>query len=289
MAKDQEFPDILSKQESVNIQKAEPGAEPSVPKPAATVLLVRAPSNKVEVFMIKRNAKTNFGGAWVFPGGKLDPVDEEIEINSFCSGLTDEMASQIIDVDNGGLNYWIACIRECFEECGVLLAYRENGDLFGASDYEEMKIVASYREKLNKGEPVLLELCKELNLKLAVDRLAYVSHWITPKMEMKRYSTRFFIALAPSDQEAIHDGSEGVECTWITPEDAIKQGEEGKFPIILPTIRNLEAIVGFSSTDKLLENKVKYQSEVSSIEPKFFMKDGKMIGLLPGDEGYEDH
>ena len=58
---------------------------------------------------------------------------------------------------------------------------------------------------------------------------------------------------------------------------------------ILPTIRNLEAIVGFSSTDKLLENKVKYQSEVSSIEPKFFMKDGKMIGLLPGDEGYEDH
>ena len=289
MAKDQEFPDILSKQESVNIQKAEPGAEPSVPKPAATVLLVRAPSNKVEVFMIKRNAKTNFGGAWVFPGGKLDPVDEEIEINSFCSGLTDEMASQIINVEEGGLNYWIACIRECFEECGVLLAYRENGDLFGASDDEEMKIVASYREKLNKGEPVLLELCKELNLKLAVDRLAYVSHWITPKMEMKRYSTRFFIALAPSDQEAIHDGSEGVESTWITPEDAIKQGEEGKFPIILPTIRNLEAIVGFSSTDKLLENKVKYQSEVSSIEPKFFMKDGKMIGLLPGDEGYEDH
>ena len=171
----------------------------------------------------------------------------------------------------------------------MLLAYRENGDLFGASDEEETEILASYRDKLNRGEPVLLELCKQLNLKLAVDRLAYVSHWITPKMEMKRYSTRFFIALAPSDQKAIHDGSEGVESTWITPENAIKGGEEGKFPIILPTIRNLEAIVGFSSTDDLLENKVKCQSEVSSIEPKFFMKDGKMIGLLPGDEGYEDH
>ena len=289
MAKDQEFPEILSKQESVNIQKAEPGAPPSDPKPAATVLLVRAPENEIEVFMIKRNAKTNFGGAWVFPGGKLDPVDEEIEINSFCSGLTDEMASQIINVESGGLNYWIACIRECFEECGVLLAYRENGNLFGASDTEETKILASYRDRLNNGEPVLLELCKELNLKLAVDRLAYVSHWITPKMEMKRYSTRFFIALAPSDQKAIHDGSEGVESTWITPENAIKGGEKGNFPIILPTIRNLEAIVGFTSTNELLENKIKCQSEVSSIEPKFFMKDRKMIGLSPGDEGYEDH
>ena len=289
MSKDKDFPEILSKDQSVNIQKAEPGAEPSEPKPAATVLLVRAPSDEIEVFMIKRNAKTNFGGAWVFPGGKLDPVDEEIEINSFCAGLTDEMASQIIDVESGGLNYWIACIRECFEECGVLLAYRENGDLFGASYDAEMKILAAFRDKLNRGEPVLLELCKELNLKLAVDRLAYVSHWITPKMEMKRYSTRFFIALAPSDQKAIHDGSEGVESAWITPENAIKGGEEGKFPIILPTIRNLEAIVGFTSTNELLENKVKFQSEVSSIEPKFFMKDGKMIGLLPGDDGYEDH
>ena len=179
------------------------------------MLLVRALENEIEVFMIKRNAKTNFGGAWVFPGGKLDPVDEEIEINSFCSGLTDEMASQILNVKSGGLNYWIACIRECFEECGVLLAYRENGDLFGASDEEETEILASYRDKLNRGEPVLLELCKQLDLKLAVDRLAYVSHWITPKMEMKRYSTRFFIALAPSDQKAIHDGSEGVELSLI--------------------------------------------------------------------------
>ena len=80
MAKDQEFPEILSKQESVNIQKAEPGTPPSDPKPAATVLLVRAPENEIEVFMIKRNAKTNFGGAWVFPGGKLDPVDVDLEL-----------------------------------------------------------------------------------------------------------------------------------------------------------------------------------------------------------------
>ena len=166
---------------------------------------------------------------------------------------------------------------------------RENGDFFGASDESEMNILNSYRDRLNKGEPVLLELCKELNLKLAVDRLAYVSHWVTPKMEMKRYSTRFFIALAPDDQDAIHDGSEGVESTWISPEEALQKGEEGSFPIILPTIKNLESIIGFSDTHSLLKNKVNYQNEVSSIEPKFFMENGKLVGLLPGDIGYEDH
>jgi 8-oxo-dGTP pyrophosphatase MutT (NUDIX family) len=289
MAKDKDFPEILSKDESVNIQKADPNAPASEPKPAATVLLVRAPLEAVEVFMIKRNAKTNFGGAWVFPGGKLDPVDSEVEINSFCSGLTDEMASQILGLEEGGLNYWIACIRECFEECGVLLAYRENGDFFGASDDDEMDVLNAYQDRLNKGEPVLLELCKKLNIKLAVDRLAYVSHWVTPKMEMRRYSTRFFIAIAPEDQDAIHDGSEGVESIWISPEEALKKGDEGDFPIILPTIKNLESIVGFTDTHSLLKTKVDYQNEVSCIEPKFFMKDGKLVGLLPGDIGYEDH
>ena len=289
MAQDKDFPEILSKDESINIQKADPNLPAAEPRPAATVLLVRSPSEAIEVFMIKRNAKTNFGGAWVFPGGKLDLVDSEVEINSFCSGLTDEMASQILGLKDGGLNYWVACIRECFEECGVLLAYRENGDFFGASDDVEMSILNTYQDKLNKGEPVLLELCKKLNIRLAVDRLAYVSHWVTPKMEMRRYSTRFFIALAPEDQDAIHDGSEGVESTWITPEDALKRGEEGNFPIILPTIKNLESIVGFTDTDSLLRHKVNYQNEVSCIEPKFFMENGKMVGLLPGDIGYEDH
>ena len=66
-------------------------------------------------------------------------------------------------------------------------------------------------------------------------------------------------------------------------------GKKGEFPIILPTIKNLESIEGFSNTQDLMEAKINYQNEVSCIEPKFFMKDGKMVGLLPGDEGYEDH
>ena len=91
------------------------------------------------------------------------------------------------------------------------------------------------------------------------------------------------------NQKAEHDGGEGVKSTWITPENALEKGKTGEFPIILPTIKNLESIEGFSSTRDLMEAKVKFQNEVSCIEPKFFMKDGKMVGLLPGDKGYEDH
>ena len=216
------FPENL--ENSINFKKGGPGDEPSSPRPAATVLLVRAPKEQVEVFMIQRNAKTNFGNAWVFPGGKLDEEDGTDESNKFCYGLTDEMASQILGIEKGGLNYWVACIRECFEECGVLLAYRENGDLFDDPNSDELKILNEYRNLLNEGKPVLYKLCGILKLRLAVDRLAYISHWVTPKFEMRRYSTRFFIALAPEKQIAEHDGGEGVESIWISPESALEKG-----------------------------------------------------------------
>ena len=128
----------------INIQEADPSLPPSEPKPAATVLLVRTIQEAVEVFMIQRSIKTNFGGAWVFPGGKLDEYDLKDDINNYCRGLTDEVASQLLGVKSGGLNYWIACIRECFEECGVLLAYRSSGEVFGSSDESEKEILKEY-------------------------------------------------------------------------------------------------------------------------------------------------
>ena len=84
----------------INIQQADPNLPPSEPKPAATVLLVRTIQESVEVFMIQRSIKTNFGGAWVFPGGKLDKYDLKDDINNYCRGLTDEVASQLLGVES---------------------------------------------------------------------------------------------------------------------------------------------------------------------------------------------
>ena len=106
----------------INHTIVSPNDKPSVPVPAATVLLVRDNNEKIEVFMLKRASRTNFGGAWVFPGGKLDANDGLKDIADICFGLDDKDASTKLDIQEGGIHYWIACIRECFEESGILLA-----------------------------------------------------------------------------------------------------------------------------------------------------------------------
>ena len=100
---------------------------------AATVLLVRDAEGEgdglgpggVEVCMLRRNLASEFvAGAYVFPGGSVDPEDEGPEAEAFCEGLTDKEASAILGVESGGLAYWVAALRECFEEAGVLVARR---------------------------------------------------------------------------------------------------------------------------------------------------------------------
>ncbi len=262
---------------SINIHKADPNMPTATAKPAATVLLVRSINGSIEVFMMLRNKKTNFGGAWVFPGGKLEGSDRKVDIQNYSHGVTDPTASKILGIKTGGLDFWIACIRECFEESGILLAYKPSGKLLGIPNGLEEKVLNRYRQYLNNGEPVLFEMCKELNLKLAVNQLVYLSHWITPKTELKRYSTRFFVGLAPPGQQGVHDGSESVKSLWISPTDALMGGESGELPMLLPTKKNLEAIEGFKTTQELFKQKESEQYEVKPVQPK--IKDGKIINL----------
>ena len=100
-------------------------------KPAATVMLVRDAADGepgVEVFMMRRTTNAVFGaGMYVFPGGRVDGMDGADDIAPFCRGLDDVAASEQLGVDHGGLAYWVAAVRECFEEAGVLLAERRDG------------------------------------------------------------------------------------------------------------------------------------------------------------------
>ena len=273
----------------INHQFADPNSPQNNLESAATIILIRDVSSVSEVFMIKRATKSNFGGAWVFPGGKVDNEDSENNILDYCQGLDDKQASSILSLNEGGLGYWVACVRECFEESGVLLAYRENGHLFKPS-LDEKIILNDLRRQLNDDSIVFIDILKKLNLRLALDRILYLSHWVTPKIESRRYSTRFFITSIPNDQEAIHDGYEAVDSLWIKIEKALNDYEQGTFPIIMPTIKNLEAIAGYPSTLSILEDKESIlPSDILTIVPKFFFEKGKLVGLLPGDTGYEDH
>ena len=96
--------------------------------PASTVVIVRDGDAGLEVFMLRRTFTAAFAsGMFVFPGGKVDEVDASTEIGDICEGLTDAHASSLLGIPSGGLAYWVASIRECFEESGVLLALDANG------------------------------------------------------------------------------------------------------------------------------------------------------------------
>ena len=244
--------------------------------PAATVLLVRDHNSTIEVFMIKRAIKTNFGGAWVFPGGKVDSSDDIKNISKYSPLLNDEEASRRLGIKSGGLIYWTACIRECFEESGILLADNEQRKIsLGSLTETEIDNINQYKKKLLDGKDVFLELIDKFDLKLSTNEIAYISHWITPKIEKRRYSTRFFIARCPN-QLASHDGLEGVESRWLEPKVALDLYKAGDFPMIMPTIKNLEMIKDYENAQTLLLSmKDKSITDIPKVEPVFDVVDGK--------------
>ena len=256
--------------------------------PAATVLMIRDIDDGMEVLMVKRSKKPPFENLFVFPGGKIDEADKDINISNLCDGLNDQEASKKLGLSHGGLSYWVACVRECFEEVGILFAKKSNGEDLDLTGFEKEKY-DNYRDRLIRHEINLCDICIEEDLKLNMLNIAPFSHWITPNIETKRFDTRFFIAHLPNNQIEKHDGTELTHSVWINPKEALEKAFNGEMPMIMPTIKNLQKCENYNSCAELL----KYQHQLSSsdippILPKFFKKDGRWQGLLPGDDGYEN-
>ena len=220
---------------------------------AATVMLVRDAAAGPEVFLLQRNPANVFvGGAYVFPGGAVDPEDRNTGLEAFCAGLTDREASSALGLDRGGLAFWVAAIRECFEECGILLAYDRDGRPLRVDDPPVAERFADHRRRVDRGEVLLADVCAAEGLTLATDTLGFVSRWITPEGPPRRYDTRFFVAPAPAGQIGRHDGREAVADVWLRPADAIARAAVGELALIEPTIANLDTIARFDSTDEVL-------------------------------------
>ena len=46
--------------------------------PSSSLMIVRDSDVGMQVFMMKRSLRSNFGGIWVFPGGILEDQDQDI-------------------------------------------------------------------------------------------------------------------------------------------------------------------------------------------------------------------
>ena len=256
---------------------------------ASTVLLLRDSEPGVEVFMERRHIKSDFvGGAYVFPGGRVDPEDRVDE--ALCHGLTDREASVRLSLEEGGLTFYVAAIRECFEEAGVLLAYDREGRLLDFSDRSVEEHYEALRGELNAGKLSLLDIAAQEGLTLATDRISYWAHWITPEGQPRRYDTRFFVTRAPKNQTAGHDDHELTSSAWVTAREALEHARRKEWMIIFPTIRNLQKLAQFDTADAAIAA-VDAQTEFPIVQPRVLLgrtPDDPPRAVIPGEEGYED-
>lgn len=215
---------------------------------AATILLMRETGGGPEVFMMQRPGGVDFPDLHVFPGGKVDAQDF---VPDLVVGLDDASASGRLGIAAGGLRYWVAAIRECFEECGVLLAYRD-GQLLRLADAVEAARFEGYRERLIANTLTLEEVCAAEGLRLAADRVAYFSHWITPEQAPRRFDTRFFITVMPEGQETMAHAWETADDDWVRPGEALDAHRAGRWQMIAPTLITLASIAEYPDVEALL-------------------------------------
>ena len=257
------------------------GVAPPV-REAATVMLVRDAPH-LEVFMLRRNLGALWvGGAHVFPGGAVDAGDRDERLLSRCDGPDDVTASRLLGHDSGGLGYWVAAIRETFEEAGVLLARHSDGSLIDPNDAAWGRLVDA-RYSLNAGECSFVEVVESEDLMLACSSLMLFSHWITPAGMPRRYDTWFFVAAAPEGHSYLHDDGETVESAWKRPPEAVAEAERDEIDLILPTRRSLDALSHFRNTEGLFSHIEEHAGEGNQRLPMVLDIAGGERLALPGE------
>jgi 8-oxo-dGTP pyrophosphatase MutT (NUDIX family) len=205
----------------------------------------------LHVFMLRRNPRSVFGpGAFVFPGGAVDPADSDDKLTKRVIGLDDAGASARLGVAAGGLRVWIAALRETFEEAGILLS-RPAGT--GERTHPSAATLEAARERLNAGSLRLVDLLAEHDLALDAGGVFLFSHWLTPDGAPRRYDTWFLVAAAPHGQEGSHDDAELVHSEWVRPADALARYASGDLDLIFPTLRTLRVLESFTTATALLD------------------------------------
>lgn len=208
-------------------------------RPSSTVVLARDAETAPEICLVRRHAQATFGGAYVFPGGVVDASDHMIDRRYIDIDPAD--ADRILDVEGEGLGYYVAAVRELFEESGVLMARQIACD----DEFDEA------RAALNSGKLEWNRFVAEKRLQLACSTLRYFSHWITPDVIPKRFSTRFFLARMPDDQHACHDDGELTDAIWTTAEGALEAARKGELALHFPTVKTIEQLARFPTVDEL--------------------------------------
>jgi 8-oxo-dGTP pyrophosphatase MutT (NUDIX family) len=230
-------------------------AAPVVPRPAASVLLVRpGAASALEVYMIRRGAQMRFlGGYYAFPGGKVDAADAAADAFARCRGLTPDGAGRVIPTVDGvpPLAFWVTAARELLEEAGVLFAGDGDGRPIPTTDPAVAARVAEMRAALLADAAPFAALLAREGWYLDLAPLRYLSHFITPPSRPIRYTARFFVAPLPAGQVVELSKEEASEGFWIDPAEGHRRFRRGEMAMAEPADCGLGYLSEFPSLDAL--------------------------------------
>lgn len=258
----------------------------AAPQPASTLILIRDGVVSPEVLMLERHAKSEFlPDMYVFPGGRVEAADRDLADRT--GGISAAEAKAALPMVAAELSqaFFVAAIRETFEESGILLARRRGqADLISG---EHAASLLKHRLEIQGGKRSFRLLLESEDLELAGDLLCVHAHWVTPEAVPRRFDTLFFSAVAPEGQIAQHDGFESTDHVWIRPEEALEQAKMNERRIIFPTTCNLQVLCGFATASEVLN--ASRNRPVVTVLPRVVESDGARKLVIPPEAGYPTH
>lgn len=249
----------------------------TAPLDSASVVLLRDSAQGMQVLLLRRHQASNvLGGAYVFPGGKLDAADQSpgllAQLSQDIGTLHQRLAEPDLSAERAA-GLFVAAIREAFEECRILLG--QTGD-----DSPDLQAL---QDALASGQS-WSEAFQNLSLRLSTDTLVPWTRWITPRQASvthKRFDTRFFITRVPEGQTAEHDNHETTEALWITPREALVRYWDHQIELAPPQIMGLVQLGRHENTQSALAEAQSRHPPV--VEPEPFDQDGVRTICYPGD------
>ena len=209
-----------------------------------------------EVFLTRRAENMPFlGGMYCFPGGGVSKEDFSARVMGRCSGVTPDQARKIIGAHlrpSEALGFWIAAVRELFEEVGILLAVQPSGARLSMNTAQGKRLNEKHAALVGKSLS-FTSLIESEDLRCDLAALAYFSHWQTPAQNAIRFDTRFFLAVLPKEQTPLASSDEVAHSLWLTPDRAIQLFERGELPLIFPTFASLRTLANFDTIERLFE------------------------------------
>jgi 8-oxo-dGTP pyrophosphatase MutT (NUDIX family) len=251
-------------------------ADPNPSRPSATIMLVRDGADGIEVFMVVRDRPMDGAmGAVVFPGGKVDAEDRHPE---HWVGLSAPQS-------HPELPYWLAAMRETFEEAGIVIARPEGATHGDIAPERARRMVAEHRDRLLDRKVTFAAIIKGEHLVPALDHMVHFAHWQTPLGLPRRFDTHFFLVSAPDGQEPIHDGREMVDCFWTPPGRIVAEAAAGRRTLVPATRLNLELLAESRSVAEAMDRA--RARRVIMVRPERFRTEaGGWAVRIPAEAGY---